>query len=248
MAKQAEACKGTRNPWNKDLSKETDERVKLSAVKSGETIKKHFETTDAWNKDKTRAEDPRISSHESWNKDLTKEDPRVLKNVTNAGITKKERYAADIIRIWNKDLTKDSDPRMLVNALNSARTRRKLMAEGKWNFNNSYYKSGYREDLGHFVRSSWEANFARLMIFLGVEYKYECKMFVFSNETTYRPDFYLPHLNSWVEVKGRWYLEAVIKVAAFYEEYPEEVLDIVDQNQYTKLRKKFAKYIPNWEY
>jgi predicted nuclease of restriction endonuclease-like RecB superfamily len=86
------------------------------------------------------------------------------------------------------------------------------------------------------------------MIFLGVEYRYEYKVFSFSNDDTYRPDFYLPHLNSWVEIKGHWFEEAIQKHLYFVNEYPEEVIYVIEQDSYRPLQRKFAKYIPNWEF
>lgn len=63
---------------------------------------------------------------------------------------------------------------------------------------NSWARGGHRDDLGHFVRSSWEANFARVLQFLKVEYIYE--------PLEFRCDFYIPEWNELVEVKPnyRW--------------------------------------------
>ena len=34
-------------------------------------------------------------------------------------------------------------------------------------------KSGFRKDLGHSVRSSWEANFSRILKYMKINYEYE---------------------------------------------------------------------------
>ena len=65
-------------------------------------------------------------------------------------------------------------------------------------------KSYYREDLGHFVRSSWEANYARFLICQGYGYEYEKHRFSLSY-TTYIPDFYIPRLDVYIEVKAEFY-------------------------------------------
>jgi hypothetical protein len=117
---------------------------------------------------------------------------------------------------------------------------------------NKGYKCGYREDLGHFVRSSWEANFARLMIFQGVEYKYEPKRFVFRDKEdnilgTYLPDFYLVDLGEYVEVKGWWDDFSKKKVDLFCSTYPDIKLHIIRRKEYMLLVKKFSHLILNWE-
>src|SRR3954470_500547 len=60
--------------------------------------------------------------------------------------------------------------------------------------------TGWREDLDHFVRSSWEANVARVLRYLGVEYDYEATVFDLGL-TTYTPDFRI-HAKLYLEVKG----------------------------------------------
>ncbi len=41
----------------------------------------------------------------------------------------------------------------------------------------TYTRAAYREDLGHYVRSSWEADMARVFRYLGWEYQYEPRTF-----------------------------------------------------------------------
>jgi len=116
----------------------------------------------------------------------------------------------------------------------------------------SIFKSGYREDLGYYVRSSWEANFARLLMFLGVDFEYEPKRFVMKDEegrvvATYLPDFFLTDLNRYVELKGRWDDFAREKVELFRRIYPSVILDVVESADYRRLESKFSGLIPNWE-
>jgi len=115
------------------------------------------------------------------------------------------------------------------------------------------FRSGFREDLGFAVRSSWEANFARLLKFLGREYVYEHRKFVLHNENgdiigSYIPDFYVEDhfVEIWgypgdVEIKRR-------KITHFQSEYFEFPLVIIDKWQYQQLEVKFSKYIPEWEF
>ena len=50
-------------------------------------------------------------------------------------------------------------------------------------FAGNTYKSGIRADLGFYVRSSWEANFARLLLYLGILFKYEPKRFLLKEDS-----------------------------------------------------------------
>ena len=70
---------------------------------------------------------------------------------------------------------------------------------------NSYSrtKSGKRADLKDlFVRSSWEANYARILNNEDKKFLYEPRGFVFKSGHTYYPDFYLQDEKCYVELKG----------------------------------------------
>jgi len=54
---------------------------------------------------------------------------------------------------------------------------------------------------GHWVRSSWERMVADWLFGHGVEYLYEPLRFWFGRYS-YLPDFYIPSLDLWIEVKG----------------------------------------------
>jgi len=69
-------------------------------------------------------------------------------------------------------------------------------------------RAGYRTDLsdGNYYKSSLEADFARFCKFINLEYLYEEKTFKISDSDgktrRYTPDFFLPDLNLYVELKG----------------------------------------------
>ena len=48
-------------------------------------------------------------------------------------------------------------------------TGTRLIPNNSW----THMKSGFKSDLGHYVRSSWESNFARILNYCGVPYVYE---------------------------------------------------------------------------
>lgn len=115
-------------------------------------------------------------------------------------------------------------------------------------------KGGKRKDLNNiFFRSSWEANMARYYNYLGIEWQFEPKTFVFKNITrgsvSYTPDFYLPKLDKWVEVKGWMDSKSKTKLKRFEKQYPEEgqKLELITQKEYNQIKKEYSKKIENWE-
>lgn len=72
---------------------------------------------------------------------------------------------------------------------------------------------------GIFMRSSWELNFAKWCDLSEIKYKYEPKAFELEN-TSYRPDFYLPEFDCYIEIKGYWRDDAKEKVEDFIKIYP----------------------------
>jgi Phage endonuclease I len=72
-------------------------------------------------------------------------------------------------------------------------------------------------------RSKLERRFAEWMNSLGVVWEYEPRRFSIKlngEESSYLPDFYLPSINHWVEIKGFWYKDAKARVQAFIAQYP----------------------------
>lgn len=66
-------------------------------------------------------------------------------------------------------------------------------------------KSGFRKDLNMYFRSTWEANFARVLKMNNIDFSYESNVFYFNIEDrkfSYRPDFFIVHKNVFYEIKG----------------------------------------------
>lgn len=115
-------------------------------------------------------------------------------------------------------------------------------------------KVGKREDLGNlFFRSSWEANFARLMNYAGIEWQYEPRTFNFDDiqrgTTSYTPDFYLPKFDKWIEIKGWMDKKSKLKIDRFRKRYPDESskLVIITAAEYKFFDKIFKTKIDGWE-
>lgn len=121
---------------------------------------------------------------------------------------------------------------------------------------NSYSrtKGGKRKDLNDtYFRSSWEANIARYYNYLGIEWEFEPKTFVFENikrgSVSYTPDFYLPKEDKWVEVKGWMDSKSKTKLKRFEKQYPEEYkkLQLITQKEYEEIKRKVSMFIKGWE-
>lgn len=61
---------------------------------------------------------------------------------------------------------------------------------------------------GHIFRSRLEARWAVLLDLLDIDYDYEVCFYRVGDGLTYLPDFYLPGLDLWLEVKGAAYMDA----------------------------------------
>jgi len=101
--------------------------------------------------------------------------------------------------------------------------------------------AAYRKDLGHYVRSSWEANFARILKIIGLEYEYEKYTFILKDGRTYTPDFYIKNKDKFYEVKG--FLSENDKCLDFIKEFPQIKFAIVGEKFYSRLIKHFLKNI-----
>jgi hypothetical protein len=102
-------------------------------------------------------------------------------------------------------------------------------------------RGGFRADIGHYVRSSWEANYCRWLRFHGITYEYEPRAFDMG-DSTYIPDFWITSWNCWVEIKGYWTEKARLKVSKFRQLYPGERLLIIGEDEYKELEE-----VPGWE-
>lgn len=110
-------------------------------------------------------------------------------------------------------------------------------------------RKGFREDLNNqFFRSAWEANFARLCNYFGTKWEYEeHKFFLEKIEQFYIPDFYLPEINTFVEITGQETPYKNKKINMFIESFPEyNFIHIIDKDWYKKF-SPLKHIIPQWE-
>lgn len=109
-------------------------------------------------------------------------------------------------------------------------------------------KCGFREDIGHYVRSRWEANFARFLKFMNIEYEYEPQTFILSTKQGYTPDFQIKNSNLFIEIKGYMNDKSKTQIELFRREYPQYELAILGVNEYPNFKKCFNIFrIQGWE-
>lgn len=119
-------------------------------------------------------------------------------------------------------------------------------------------KGGTREDLGIYVRSSWEANYARYLNFLKErgfihDWDFETDIFYFEKIKrgirSYTPDFKVWKTENeyeYHEVKGYMDPKSLTKLERMNKFYPREKIYVIGQEEYKEI-KKLSVFIENWE-
>lgn len=133
-----------------------------------------------------------------------------------------------------------------------------------------YTKTGYRQDIKMNVRSSWEANFVRVLNIYKIDFQFEPTVFSFPvkrGTKGYTPDFLLTRNNLWVEIKGYLDDKSKIKLKRFKRYYPQEFqnltcviskysndaknfmkeLEVPFVVYYEDIRDYYSQYILSWE-
>lgn len=139
-------------------------------------------------------------------------------------------------RVGPRDLSFESRQRMSIAASNRNNQREYTKGIG-----------GIRQDIGHYVRSTWEANFARILIYLGIQYKFEAIKFsltIDERPVTYTPDFKVG--DKYFEVKGWWNDKAKAIKQAMSEQYPDIDIEYIDEPTYKILQEVYGE-LNGWE-
>jgi len=113
---------------------------------------------------------------------------------------------------------------------------------------------------GLYLRSSWEANYARYLMFLMdrgkiLRWEYEPDTFWFEEikrgVRSYLPDFkvweYQDQEPYYVEVKGYMDQKSSTKLKRMAKYYPAIRIELVDRAKYKEIKDKLSSVIPNWE-
>jgi len=147
---------------------------------------------------------------------------------------------------WNFGLTKFTDP-----TVSKASEKQALQyATREISLTKKYgYAKFFRQDLGHGCRSTWEANFCRILKLLQFDYKYEKARFPIQTEhgiRIYIPDILLTRYNLLVEIKGHETEDTMWKYNRFRAQYPNNAIAFVGYEKYRKLDDQFSFAI-DWE-
>jgi len=122
-------------------------------------------------------------------------------------------------------------------------------------------KGGKKNPDGLYLRSRWEANYARYLMWLesrGEIQKWEYEPDTFWFESIKRGvRSYLPDFKIWktvddepyyVEVKGRMDSRSATKLKRMAKYHPDVSIELCDAHIYYTIKETFGKIIPNWEY
>lgn len=109
-------------------------------------------------------------------------------------------------------------------------------------------KSGVRLDIDQNINfySTWEANIARVFILLGMEWEYAPTVFNLDGHT-YRPDFYLPEYDTYVEVKNFMNDYSRKRDELFRRKYPLHKLELILKEEYKEIESNYRELLLNWE-
>jgi len=133
-----------------------------------------------------------------------------------------------------------------------------------------YTRTGYRADIDLNVRSSWEANFVRVLNIYKIEFQFEPTVFSFPikrGTRGYTPDFFLERNEEWIEVKGYLDDKSKLKLKRFKRYYPKEFekltcviskyskdaknfmseIEVPTIVYYEDIRDFYSQYLMNWE-
>ena len=135
----------------------------------------------------------------------------------------------------NKKFSIEARKNMAQSAAKRIRLKRHTYSRGN---------GGFRDDIGIYVRSNWEANFARILKFEQKDYQYEPITFQLEENITYTPDFLCE--DTFYEIKGYMNEISKIKLDLFKEKYPEHKICIIQGYEYNLLKEKYKSLI-FWE-
>lgn len=121
-------------------------------------------------------------------------------------------------------------------------------------------RGGKRDDLnGLYVRSSWEANWARYLNWLKeqgeiIEWEYEPETFWFEGikrgNVSYTPDFRIKNLDGSIEyheIKGYMDDRSRVKLQRMKKYHPEINIIVVATDEYKATEERIKPFIANWE-
>jgi hypothetical protein len=126
-------------------------------------------------------------------------------------------------------------PNMSIAAQNRLRTKRESLYTSA--------NGGIRSDLKCYFRSSWEANFARILNYEGNPWTYEDKTFQLEESLSYTPDFYVIAEETYYEIKGRMDEKSRRQLELMNLIFPEVKLVVIDSVKYNEFRVQYKNLL-----
>lgn len=177
---------------------------------------------------------------------------------------------------WNDGLTKDTSEKMMSVSKKTSEWNKKFMTDEKKKQISKTLKlrymngmkipnsaNGFRNDLNMSFRSTWEANYARILEHNKQKIVYEKQRFpLYKDNELYRvytPDFKLSD-TKYVELKGHAESSSVWtcscsrcirdkeKLELFKIQYPDIDLCFIGKKEYKDFSDRYALLINNWEF
>ena len=113
------------------------------------------------------------------------------------------------------------------------------------------HKTKERYELrGTKFKSRYEYNYAVFCDYLGIAWRYEPTTFEFPVRRgirSYRPDFYLPHDDSFVECKGYWDQRSKVQQKRMRLHHPTVRILIINEPFFASVeRQRLCRVIPHW--
>ena len=224
----------------------------------------------AWNKNLTKETDKRLMKCSAENKGKKRSENTKSKMKENHWSKKREHsfnYSGDVAFkcFWCGKFfiitTSASEKRYSKGnhfcSKGCEKDWRKIKYSGKGNphygkqYPIKYSGGGYRSDIDHYVRSTWEANFARLLKCSDIKYAYEPKRF-YAENCSYCPDFWLIDEDIYIELgvtcvkKMNGSFERMNKVLEVNPELADKLF-FIDEARYAELEEKCSEMIEEWE-
>ena len=214
-------------PWNKGLTKETDEKVKRNAKHVGISIKNLFKKRKMkiWNKGLTKFTDIRVKKLSGKNSSNKRKEVKKKISIAklNHKVTKKTRkkIRESVIKFQIKN------PKIL----------EKFIRSGKKS------KSKYKTKQGFLVRSKAEQKISNWFYNNKIKCFYEPMFLYINNKHIFVPDFYLPEYHLFIEYYGNFrnFGNKRINIKKkIYKQYKINVLNI-ENTPYQKINKFLTK-------
>ena len=170
--------------------------------------------------------DHQINGHRSvvsWRKGLDKTDSRIKKQSEALSESMREAYRTG--KRVGRGMSEDQK-----NKLSIEQSLRNRGGKAKW-----FDYNGIK------VQGTWELRFAKKLDELGIEWRKptvnaECFEYIWDGKTRhYTPDFYIPSIDRYIEIKGFWWGRDKEKMIHVFECNPELKLLIIEKDSFNNL-------------